>query len=294
MAGPLVFNLHGHEAIASALVRELGGEAGSLALRRFPDGECYVRLDTPVAGRDVIVLCSLDHPDSLFLSLHFLASTARELGASSVGLVAPYLAYMRQDKRFQEGEGVTSRYFARLLSAAFDWLVTVDPHLHRYHALSDVYSVPSRVIHAAPLLAGFIGGLKDAFLVGPDEESEQWVSDMAERSGLPWVVGSKQRLGDRQVEVTLPDLAHLSGLQPVLVDDVISSGMTMARALEALTAQGFTTSVCVGVHGLFAERADTMLEQLGARLVTTNTIAHASSSLDMGPALAQAVAELLP
>jgi ribose-phosphate pyrophosphokinase len=99
------------------------------------------------------MLCTLDHPNDKLLSLLFAAATARELKASPVGLVCPYLAYMRQDQRFKPGEAVTSRQVAHLLSDAFDWLVTVDPHLHRYSSLAEIYRVPARVIHAAPLVS---------------------------------------------------------------------------------------------------------------------------------------------
>lgn len=293
MAAPVIVTLHAHEGIREAMLSLPEAEAGELDRRQFPDGESYLRLLSPVRGRDLVVLCGLDHPDPRFLTLSFLASTARDMGAARVGLVAPYLAYMRQDKRFHDGEGLTSRYFARLLSQQFDFIATVDPHLHRYHALSDVYTIPGKVVHAAPLLAEFIRGQDNGFLVGPDEESEQWVSDMASHAGLPWVVGEKVRSGDRQVQVTLPDLSHLAGRKPILMDDVISSGMTMARALEALAGQGFHASICAGVHGLFADGADRMLESMGARLVTTNSIPHASSQLDVGPMLAAAVADLL-
>src|SRR6185503_12811188 len=122
-----------------------------------------------------IILCTLADPDAKFLPLIFAAATARELGAARVGLVAPYLAYMRQDRRFNPGEAVTSRYVAKLISGAFDWLVTVDPHLHRYGALGEIYTIPTRAIHAAPLMSDWIRrNVPDPLIVGPDSESEQW------------------------------------------------------------------------------------------------------------------------
>lgn len=293
MSSPLVYNLHGHEQIAAALVTALGAEAGTLERRDFPDGESYLRVHDDVAGRDVVILCGLEQPNPRFLPLSFLAATVREFGARRVGLVSPYLAYMRQDIRFHEGEALTSRCFARLVSNQFDWLATVDPHLHRYHALSDLYAIPTRVVHAADLMASFVADQTDAFLVGPDEESEQWVSQMAAAADVPWVVARKERFGDRQVAIHLPPMAQLVGRHPVLMDDVISSGMTMARTLEALAGAGFTASTCVGVHGLFAEGADVMLEGLGTRLVCSNSIPHRTSQLDVGPLLAAAAAELM-
>jgi ribose-phosphate pyrophosphokinase len=120
---------------------------------RFPDGESYLRLQTDVSNKHVAILCTLDRPDGKFLPMAYAAATARELGATRVGLVAPYLAYMRQDRRFKNGEAVTSTYFARMVSASFDWLVTVAPHLHRHASLDEIYGIPSRVILAEAKLA---------------------------------------------------------------------------------------------------------------------------------------------
>src|SRR5690606_29301909 len=114
-------------------------EHAPLHAHTFPDGETLVRVDAPVAGRPVAIVARLDHPDAKTLALLFAADAVRELGAAGVGLVAPYLPYMRQDHRFHPGEAITSRSYARLLSRSFDFLVTVDPHLHRWHSLAEIY-----------------------------------------------------------------------------------------------------------------------------------------------------------
>ena len=142
---------------------------GKVESRQFPDGETYLRIDAECAGHSVVLVCTLDRPDQKVLPLVFLADAARALGARRVGLVAPYLAYLRQDRQFRAGEAVTSRTFARLLSGYADWLVTIDPHLHRYDTLNDIYTVPSRVVHAAPAVAAWIAAHVDRpVLVGPD------------------------------------------------------------------------------------------------------------------------------
>jgi ribose-phosphate pyrophosphokinase len=151
MSSALVIAMPGNERFASEIAAALGTETGQIETRHFPDGESYVRFRSDVRDRELVMVATLDRPDCKYLPLHFAAAAARELGASRVGLVAPYLAYMRQDRRFHEGEAVTSRTFARLLSSAFDWLVTVDPHLHRTGSLSEIYSIPAKAVpcHAA-------------------------------------------------------------------------------------------------------------------------------------------------
>ncbi len=291
---PVVFSLNGHQRIADALAGLPGASRGELALRQFPDGESYVRVLSAVAGQQAIILCGLENPDAKFLPLAFLARVLREQGAASIGLVAPYLAYMRQDKRFHPGEALTSRHFADLLGEHVDWLVTVDPHLHRYHVMGEVYRIPAQALHAAPLLADWCGQVRNAFLVGPDAESEQWVAALAEAANLPYVIASKVRHGDRDVVISLPDCTHLAGRTPLLVDDVISSGTTMRVTLELLAARGFSGMRIACVHALLADGVAAMLERAGAvELVSANTIVHASNRIDAGPLVAGAVAGLL-
>ena len=230
------------------------------------------------------------------MALLFAAQAARDLGASQVGLVAPYLAYMRQDTRFNDGEAVTSRYFARFLSSAVDWLVTVDPHLHRYHALDEIYAVPGDVVHAAPALAIWIREhVERPLLIGPDEESEQWVASVAREAQAPHLVLHKTRHGDREVEIELPDVARFADRTPVLVDDIISTGRTMAETVIRLRRSAIAAApICIGVHAVFAGDAYEALSAAGAgRIVTTNAIRHASNAIDIDPLLADRVRQRL-
>jgi ribose-phosphate pyrophosphokinase len=290
----LVLASGGSEALGRHLADALGLPLGAVESRHFPDDETYLRLDTDCRGRHVVIACSLDRPDAKLLPLVFLAEAARAEGASRVGLVAPYLAYMRQDQQFRPGEAVTSRMFAALLSRHIDWLVTVDPHLHRVHALDEIYTVPSRVVAAAPALAAWIAAhVSRPLVVGPDEESAQWVRDVATRAGAPFVVMRKVRRGDRTVEITAPDVSAWRGHTPVVVDDVVSSGQTMIATVRRLVEAGLAAPVCLAVHALFAGETDAALRTAGARgIVTTNTITHPAGAIDIVPLLVPAIRDL--
>lgn len=284
-SSPVVFTLESHP-LQLSLAQQLGAETGVFVTRQFPDGESYQRISTPVKGRPCIVIADLAHPNSKYLPLVFLLNTLRELGATTVGLVAPYLSYMRQDRRFVDGEAVTSKIFANDLSRHIDWLVTVDPHLHRYHSLDEIYNVPSRVVQGAPALAQWLKAQTKLLLVGPDAESEQWVSSIAGHSGHPFVIGTKQRFGDRHVEVTLPNINDYQSHTVVIIDDVISSGQTILQCIEAVKKKDINRIHCVAVHGIFSDGVDAALMSAGLRsLVTTNTIAHRSNAIDIGPLL---------
>ncbi|HET8707355.1 MAG TPA: ribose-phosphate diphosphokinase [Pseudomonadales bacterium] len=296
MSMRLLFNLDGNAALFNALLKRSAGglralAAGELELRRFPDGESYLRVLSEVKGAEVFILCSLAPADSLIMPLVLLCETLREMAVSKIVLLAPYLGYMRQDKQFKSGEAVSSRHFARLLSRYIDRLITVDPHLHRYHSLDQIYSVPSQVLHAEPLISAWIkANIAQPVLIGPDSESEQWVKGVADDAGAPFMILEKMRHGDRNVSVSAPDAVLLQNRVPILVDDIISSGHTMLETVAHLRAMGSLPPVCIGVHGIFAEQADQKLMAAGvAQLVTSNALPHASNQICLAQLLVDAL-----
>lgn len=289
---PVLLSFPDDRCLAMAVASRIGARVGRLEWRHFPDGESLVVVDEEVAGADVVLFASLNSPDQKALPLRFAARTVRELGARRVGLVAPYLAYMRQDARFHAGECIGANAFARFLDESVDWLVTVDPHLHRIAALGNVFRMPSTAVAAAPLLANWIrNNVARPILIGPDSESAQWVADVACRAGAPYDVLRKNRRGDREVEVSLPDIGRLRGYAPVLLDDIASTGRTLIAALEHLHRLQLPVAACVVIHPIFAGDAWEALQRAGAeRIVSTDSIAHTSNAISLAEPIAAAVA----
>lgn len=279
----LLFAFPQQAALAASYGAAAGLEQGAWEWRHFPDGESYVRILSDVHTKPVTLLCSLDHADEKTLALAFLARTLKELGAGTITLVAPYLGYMRQDKRFREGEAVTSTVFARLLADFIDGIVTIDPHLHRRKNLEELYACACTAVSAAPLMAAWIAAhVPNPLIVGPDKESEQWVRVVAGQAGAPHVILDKTRSGDRDVDIRLPDVGSYKGHTPVLVDDIISTGFTMIKTIDLLRQQGFGPITCLATHGIFADNAYEELLKTGlATIVTTNTIPHPSNAIDV-------------
>lgn len=269
--------------------------ACAIGRHRFPDGELKLRLPVDAAGRlppRAVLLRSLHQPNEKLIELLLAARTARALGAEHLTLVAPYLAYMRQDTRFHAGEAVSANAFAQFLDESVDWLVTVDPHLHRIAALDEVFQMPATAVAAAPQLAEWIRReVARPLLIGPDSESAQWVADVARQAHVPYEVLHKTRSGDREVEVSLPDIERLRGYTPVLVDDIVSSGRTLVAALEHLGRLHLPPAVCVVIHPIFADDAWECLQRAGAgRIVSTDSIAHPSNAISVAEPIATAVA----
>ena len=285
----LLFEFPKATSLGKNLRKLTGALEGKYSSRTFPDGETYVRVESDVKDQVVIINASLANPNDWFLGLLFLADALLKLGAQKIILVAPYLSYMRQDKAFHTGEAVTSETFAQLISTYFDKLITVDPHLHRYKSLKEIYTIPSTVLHATDLMAQWIQKyVPNPFIIGPDMESLQWVKEVA--GNFPYVILDKVRHGDQQVEITWPELTHVLDKTPVLVDDIISSGVTMIQALEHLKAHKFKDAICMTVHPIFAGASYQAIQALGVlKIISTNSIEHPSNQLNLAPLLAEAL-----
>jgi len=280
---PIVFTLPGNELLAESITKEIKGERGEFILRQFPDEETYVRVLSNVKGKEVIIVCTLHQPDIKLLPLLFLCRLLRDLKVKSICLIAPYLAYMRQDKQFNPGEAVTSEYFATLLSSLVDRIITVDPHLHRRASMKEIYSIPCEVLHASGLISEWIkNNIPNALLMGPDSESEQWVSEVAKNANAPFIVLQKIRHSDSDVEISVPHVEKYKDHIPVLIDDIISTARTMIETVEHLKKAGMKPSVCIGIHAVFAGNSYEGLKKSGvSRVITCNTIIHESNAIDI-------------
>lgn len=280
---PLLFDLYADQSLLKTLASALNAELAELEHREFPDGETYMRVTTKCEQRDAVILTNFHQPNNKLLPLVFLCENLREMGISSIALVCPYLPYMRQDIKFHEGEALTSRHFSKLLSQQLDKLVTIDPHLHRYHSLDEIYTLEAHTLQANPLIADWIKtNIEHALIIGPDSESEQWAASVANMVGCPYLILEKQRFGDKNVSVSAPNAQDFSGRTPVLIDDIISTGRTMIRTAEALVTEGLEKPVCIGVHALFSDDAySKMLEAPIAKILSCNTVPHSSNTIDI-------------
>lgn len=257
---------------------------------RFPDGELKLRLPAVLPER-VVILRTLNNPNEKLVELLLAAQTARTLGARHLTLVAPYLAYMRQDIAFHPGEVISQRVVGQFLASLFDAVITVDPHLHRVAALEEAVPVANAIVlSGAPLLSDLIAARRrHPLLIGPDEESAQWVAQAASRHGFDYAVCRKVRNGDRAVEVALPD-QMVTGRQVVLLDDVASTGHTVAQAARLLLAGGAASVDVAVTHALFADEALQLILAAGVNDVwSTDCIEHPSNAVSMATAIAEAL-----
>ncbi|MCL6250284.1 ribose-phosphate diphosphokinase [Altererythrobacter sp. KTW20L] len=274
---------------ALRLAEALGATAGAIEVHRFPDGESRVRV-APSASA-AILYRSLDNPNARLVEVLLAASALRDNGAGQVILVAPYLGYMRQDIAFRPGEAVSQRVIGALLADHFDGVLTVDPHLHRIASLGEVMpGIPAVAISACPLLAQSLTGVANPVLVGPDSESRQWVSALADAAGLQFLIGEKQRHGDRAVSIRFDGIEQFAGRNFVLVDDLISSGETLAQAARHLHGAGAATVDAMATHCLAGPDDLARLRAAGiASVRATDTVAGPCADIAIAGLLAETI-----
>ena len=280
-------------ALAGQAASALGMALAVVERHRFPDGETRLRLPAELPAR-VVLWRGLQQPNEKLVEVLLAAQTARTLGAQHLTLVSPYLAYMRQDIAFNPGEAISQRIVGGFLAGLFDAIITIDPHLHRVATLHEAMPVKDAIaLSGAPLLADHIATQRpDVLLIGPDEESLQWVAQAAARHGWAHGVCRKLRHGDREVDIELPDLPF-AGRAVVLMDDVASSGHTLAQAARLLKAAGAASVDVAVTHALFADGAVRLIREAGAgQIWSTDSIPHASNAVSIVPAVAEALQHL--
>ena len=279
---------------AQRLADRLKVPLAEVSLHHFPDSESFIRLPPSLPGH-VIFCRSLNQPNDKLIELLLCATTARELGAKRLTLVAPYLSYMRQDFANQPGVAVSQRIIGKMLASLFDDVLTVDPHLHRISSLDQAIPVKNAIsLSAANEIGRFLKQrLNYALLLGPDSESEQWVATIANKIGFDYCIAHKERRGDKQIEMTLPDNNFLNK-SVVIIDDMASTGRTLGKATRLLQAAGSKDIYAVVTHPLFCDDAEAHILQAGIKSIwSTDSIDHPTSCIKLDSLLANAIKAII-
>lgn len=285
----LVFAGDGSKKLAADIATKLHGTLGEAEFKTFPDGEEYVRLATDVAGQDVIVVQST-YPPRRFVQLLLMLNACKEGGAKRVRAVVPYLAYARQDRIFKPGEALSSRVVAETLGLYAAEVVTVDAHKEDIGAY---YRIPFTNVSADEPIAAELKRLGVEVVLAPDAGAMPRAQAIAQRINVQFDYLEKKRITSEIVEIK-PKSLDVSGKSVCIVDDIISTGGTMAKALEQLALNGARELYALCVHGLFLGESVERLRLAGAKaIIATNSIETQHSKINIADVVVQALAKPL-
>jgi len=278
----MIIGLTNSKQIAKNIAKKAKQPYQELETKFFPDGEIKVRFKKPIKNKSIYLIQSMQpNPNQAMLEAIFAIYTAKDLKAKKITLIAPYLAYMRQDKRFNKGEAISQRIMAKLLNIA-DQLITIDPHLHRISSLKQIFKTKTKTLTANKELAKYIEkNFKNEVIIGPDSESFQWAKVIANEIKAPAAILRKQRFTSRRVKIKFHEKIQIKGKNIVIVDDIISTGHTMIEAAKLAKKEKAKNIYAICVHGLYVENALKKMKPYFKSIISTNTIQNKTSKIDI-------------
>jgi len=279
-------------ALAHGIAKELAAPYVEVAFERhpggFPDGERYVRLLGAVAG-DHVILVQTTHPDPMIVEFLLLADAIRDAGARRITAIVPYFGYGRQDKRFREGEAISAKTIAKHIAVDCDELLTMavpaNPEILK------IFPLPTREVSGMPAIGRYLKSTKVDAILAPDEGALRLAKEASSIAGVPFDFLVKERIDSYTVKVE-PKALAVRGKSVGIVDDVISTGGTIATAAKELKAQGARRVIAACVHGLFVDQAEERLRACDD-VIATDTVQSKHTKVSVAPEFAAAIRPLL-
>lgn len=265
----------------------------NVRVKRFPDGEFYFKFEENISGEHLIIVQTLEPPQDirameLFLVLH----TARDLGAETIRVFIPYLAYSRQDRRYLEGECLSSAAMAEIIEElGADALYTIDVHNER---VLRMYKIPVYNLTASGELARYFAGkgLRDPVIIAPDDEdmAKRRVQYAAKVLNADWDALEKKRDRHTGEIITFSKELDVRNRDVIVIDDIVSTGRTAANAAKILKDQG-AKRVFVGVsHLLLMGDAEKIIMESGVEEIAgTDSVTNRYAKVSVAPIFVRAL-----
>jgi len=274
------------KTVAEDLSKCLDVPLARTILKRFPDNELYVCITDDILGEDVIIV-QTTYPDPNIVELFLLQDAVKEAGAKKIIVVIPYFGYGRQDKKFENGEPISAKAIAKLISLNADEIVTVDPH--KEHIL-DFFSIPALSCSAVPELAKYMMNKNIDLVLAPDKGAFDRAKQASYIINCAFDYLEKNRIDGETIEIK-PKNLDVNNKNVAIIDDIISTGGTMAKSIVELKKQGANKIFVACTHGLFAGEAIKHLSSTGCNeIISTDTIKSAFSKVKIAPSISHLIA----
>ena len=271
------------QRLSKELAKSLKAKLANVEIKRFPDDECYVRIDDDLDGEEVF-LVQTTWPDRNIVELFLLQDAIEEFEVSSLTTVVPYFGYARQDKQFKPGEPISARALAKLIQLNTDEFMTVD--VHAPNVIDWFEDVSAKNVPGYPAVGRYLRSKGIQVVLSPDEGRAENAKRVADVVGCDSDFLVKERLDGETVRMT-PKKLQVKGKKVAIVDDIISTGGTIAKAAEQLKGQGAARILAVCTHGVFAGEA---LKKLGAvcdEICSTDTIENPTTCFSVASEIAK-------
>lgn len=289
--------------LSEKISSQTGIPIAKVLLKKFPDGENYILIDEDVKNQDVLIVQSMypNQNDSL-IEIMLLASTLVDLGARKITCIIPYLAYSRQHKIYQKGESYSLKNIINSLkNSGISRIITVDTHFHRKPEKFDLLGIEFINLSAGKILLDNImkNVTSDFIVIGPDFGS----SDIIEFATGKNIVMKKEEIcpvcrkpkiecrcegSERKYEVSKFDVGmDLKNKNVVILDDMITSGTTMIKAVEKVRNDGANKVIAAATHGLFLKDSMKILQEKTDYLVVTDSIEVPMSKVSIAPLISE-------
>ncbi|MBP7121046.1 MAG: ribose-phosphate diphosphokinase [Methanolinea sp.] len=278
----LVVSTEYSQILAAHVAHALDCRLGGVRFTRFPDGEHYLRMDSP--EKEMVIVGSVPDADALVQLLLLIDACE----GSECTLVVPYLGYARQDKKFNPGEPLSARAIARVFSHGVSRVFTVNVHDRR---VLTHFGVSAQDISLAAEIGRYLSSqpFTNPLILAPDDGAAEFASQVAGTCGWQHDHLEKVRITGDEVRIE-PKHLEVKDRDVVIVDDIISTGGTLATSAAMLGAQGAKSVSSVCVHGVLAEGAYIRLLAKGIREVTcSDTLERACSRYTAGTAIAEGI-----
>ncbi len=272
--GPLmVFGGSSNPELASEIVRRLGIAPGHIEIGRFKDGETRLQIQDNVRGGDVFVVQSTQPPVAEnLMELLLIVDALKRASAARITAVIPYYGYARQDRKDRPRVPISAKLVADLITTAgVDRVITLDLHAGQ---IQGYFNIPVDHLYAAPVMLERIRGLRleRPIVVSPDAGGVERARAFAKHLEVGIAVMDKRRGAEGEVE-TMHVVGDVEGRSAILVDDIVDSGGTLLRAVDALLDAGAARVVAVCTHGVLSDHAVDRIETSRLeRLIVGDTI----------------------
>jgi len=269
--------------LAKELAMILGCKYLHAATTRFPDGECYTRIDSESLNDDVVIVQNT-YPDENIIEMFLIQDAVKRMGAKKITLVIPYFGYARQDRIFKPGEPESAKAIAKRLDLICDRVVTIDIHKD---TVLNYFKAKSKDLKASAAIANYFQDKNIDLVLSPDIGAAGRAKEVGELMGVPYDHLEKVRLSGTEVRIA-PAKKSCKDKSILIVDDIIATGGTIIAATEQLKKAGAKSVTVACTHGVFAGNA---MERLTGSVIdgilSCNTLENSVSHISVAPTVAE-------